>query len=101
MRDRESRKRRTRLGQGRLAQRVMQILEDAGYEPDCLRPAKGFWRTAMADVFSWEVHLKIDGFVKCCGCWQTMTQFVKLAGKYGFTVDDDEIWANQKPREEA
>jgi hypothetical protein len=67
----------------------MDILEDAGYQPECLRCATGYW--LGADVFRWEVHLKIDGFTQCCGSWYSMTEFAKHATKYGFTVNDLEI----------
>lgn len=39
-----------------------------------------------------------DGrFTHVVGCWQTLTEFVRLAAKFGIGVNlkDDEIWANE------
>lgn len=90
-------KRRAKAGEGKLAQRLMQLFEDAGYSPDCLQPAMGYWKHGHQDVMSWEIHLKINGYVYPCGCWETMTNFMKKATKYGFHINEDhEIWANNE-----
>lgn len=94
------RKHRTKIGEGKTAAKVLQLLEDAGYSPDGLAPATGYWRHNHQDVMRWEVTLVINGYRYCCGSWETMTEFVRKASKYGFHVSKDhEIWANEGPAE--
>jgi hypothetical protein len=52
-------------------------------------PVTGFWK--RVDVYRWEVHTPDGKF----GCWETMTEFVKLAAKFGVRVDGKEISANE------
>jgi hypothetical protein len=85
--------RRAKRGEGRTFEHVFAILEDAGYEPQCLSSVTGYW--LKADVYRWEVILKINGFNQCCGCWYSMTEFLKYARKYGFNVHDCEIASNE------
>ncbi len=55
-------------------------------------PVSGFWK--RVDVYRWEVyHPTLGKF----GCWQTMTQFVKDATKYGCYLDGKEIEASEPP----
>lgn len=85
---------RKRQGFGSTTDKVFDILKAAGYEPDCITPATGYWK--QADVYRWECTLKIGNFRECCGCWQTMTTFIKYA-KNGITINKDmEIWANEE-----
>jgi hypothetical protein len=60
----------------------------------------GYWR--KADVYRWEVGVRSKGHEDSgtwYGCWQTMTEFVRLAKKYGISVNekDTEIEANEGP----
>ena len=86
-------RRRNKRGEGVTAQKVFDLLYNAGYEPKCLTIATGYW--LKADVYRWEVILKIGLFNQCCGSWYSMTEFLKLASKKGFHVDDCEIMPNE------
>ena len=80
---------RNKRGDGKTFNDVFQLLKDEGYEPTCLSSVTGYW--LKADVYRWEVHLKIGHFKQCCGCWYTMTEFLKKSRKNGFEVIDFEI----------
>jgi len=86
-------RRRAKRGKGVTTEKVFNLLQKAGFEPECLKPATGYW--LKADVYRWEVILKTGHFKECCGCWYSMTEFLKLASKKGFHVDDCEIMPNE------
>jgi hypothetical protein len=61
-------------------------------EPGDIRPATGRWRTDWKlDVYRWELYAcrrHPDGTPNrnmpvVAGCWETLTEFARLAGKYG------------------
>ena len=89
----------------RLRVRAAAILKAAmpwlDIRPEHIHPVSGWWK--QADVYRWE--LKTEALVRGkntqYGCWETLTEFVALASKYGFTVHDDkyEIWPNEAPTE--
>jgi hypothetical protein len=59
--------------------------------PEDIRPATGHWRTdCRADVYRWEVFCRNRqyGHPVILGCWQTLTEFVALAAKYGVEQGD-------------
>lgn len=67
--------------------------------PEDISPATGRWRTDWRlDVYRWELTT-FDRAAKMpvvCGCWDTLTRFVKLASKYGCSINkDNEIFANE------
>jgi hypothetical protein len=68
-------------------------------QPEDISPATGSWRTNWKlDVYRWEMRVYDGRFTHVVGCWQTLTEFVRLAAKFGIGVNlkDDEIWANEK-----
>ena len=83
---------RAKRGDGKTHEKVYELLHNAGYKPQCLNSVTGYW--LKADVYRWEVILSINGFDQCCGCWYSMTEFLKYASKHGFKVDDCEIIPN-------
>jgi hypothetical protein len=51
------------------------------------------------DVYRWELFAaKKTGGPVVLGCWQTLTDFVRLAAKHGIGLDtrDLEIYANEQ-----
>lgn len=71
-----------------------------GYDvdPDEISPALGGCRSE--DVYRWEVFTYNErDMPRIFGCWQTLTEFVRLGIKYGITVDhkDREVDANEPP----
>lgn len=86
---------------GRLRIKAAKILSAGlGWEvdPSDIRPATGRWRTDWRlDVYRWELFSYIDGNTNrpfAAGCWESLTEFVRLAAKNGFTVEDREISPN-------
>jgi hypothetical protein len=80
---------------GRLRHAVAEILSDhfqQYIDPTYVRPATGWYRTSPdADVYRWE--LSMPG--RWLGCWDTMTEFVRDAKKYGIEVRNGEIYAHE------
>ena len=76
---------------GRIRIKAAEILRNGGIpvsEYD-IYTADGYWRSSpYVDVARW--------YCLTYKSWQTLTEFVKLASKYGFVVDkkESEIWAN-------
>jgi hypothetical protein len=67
-------------------------------DPTDIKPVTGSYRTCpYHDVYRWELFTKKpDGIPVVCGCWETLTAFVKVAKKDGFHVTkDDEIHAGK------
>ena len=79
-----------------LREQIVEILSKEGWTlyPDDIWPAVGFYRKHMADVYRWQFQALPPGSPykdkRGFGCWQTMTEFVKLAKKYGFYYMDSE-----------
>jgi hypothetical protein len=68
-------------------------------EPSDIKPATGAYRTDWRqDVYRWELFAKNDrGIPVICGCWETLTQFVKVARRDGFHITaDDEIYSGKE-----
>lgn len=95
--------RRARIGFGSTCESLKVFLEKNGYSEISVYPALGAWRQSRFDVMSWEVHMilpehkgKGHNYIHCFGCWESITNFLKKAKKYGFHIDDDELWANEE-----
>lgn len=88
---------------GRLRIRAAAILTKGfGFEvlPSDIQPATGSNRTDWRqDVYRWELFTRnASGSPVVCGCWDTLTDFVKAAAVQGFHVDSDrEINAGPEP----
>lgn len=67
-------------------------------DPDDIKPATGAYRTDWRqDVYRWEVFSCKGGMPIVCGCWLTLTEFVRQAKKAGFHVNkDSEIYPNEE-----
>lgn len=52
--------RRAKPGEGKTAQRLIEMLAAQGYVVTLLMPALGFWRSAHADVHKWEAYAVDD-----------------------------------------
>lgn len=86
----------------RIRKQIVAILARDGWvaTTEKLHPAAGYWRTSpYADVYRWEGYAvrpesRLDTPIFC---WQTMTEFVRLANKYGFSYNHNtgEICANE------
>jgi hypothetical protein len=80
---------------GRLRIRAAKILSENfpewDVQPEDIRPATGSWRTCpYHDVYRWELYTRTKtGMPVVCGCWSTLTLFVKLASKYGCHLSRD------------
>ena len=99
---------------GRLRERAAKILNDNfpdwDVRPEDIRPATGSWRTDWrSDVYRWELFSRLkrknsyDGsdLPVVCGCWETLTEFVREASKTGCHVNPDrEIYAGKAEHEE-
>jgi len=66
-------------------------------QPEDIQPATGRHRSDWRqDVYRWELFTKTKtGLPVVCGSWDTLTRFVRLAGKYGCAVEDREIYAKE------
>lgn len=74
--------------------------------PEDIRPASGRWRSDWRlDVYRWELFSRLkqrnnhDGseLPIVCGCWDTLTRFVKIASKEGCHVTkDQEIYVGKE-----
>lgn len=94
---------------GRLRERAAQILQKQFPEwdvyPQDIHPATGRWRTDWRlDVYRWELFSQtkpsmVTGLSMpvVCGCWETLTKFVKRASKEGCHVNkDSEIYSGKE-----
>ena len=90
----------------RLADQALDLLHQAGFveKPLGITLPGGYWRTQ--DVYRWEVWGRWPGQPsdQHYGCWQTLTDFVRLAKKHGIGhseyqmgLSDNEIFANEPP----
>lgn len=87
---------------GRTRIKAAQILSQGlGFEvkPEDIKPATGAWRTNWRlDVYRWELFTKDEmGRPIVAGCWETLTEFNKHAGKNGFHMHHGEIYINGLP----
>ncbi len=92
---------------GRLRVRAAAILNENfprwDVRPEDIKPATGSWRTDWRnDVYRWELFTRtkplpgLNSMPVVCGCWETLTQFVKDAAKKGCCVNDhSEIYAGK------
>lgn len=91
---------------GRLRERAAAILRKQfpgwDVQPWDIKPATGHWRTDVrADVYRWELFTQTvpspdtgRRLPVVCGCWETLTYFVRVASKAGCHVTrHDEIYA--------
>jgi len=92
--------RRNKYHVGRLRIRAADILNkhfpEWDVHPDDIVPASGRCRSDWRqDVYRWEIFTKTrTGLPVVCGSWDTLTRFVRLAGKYGCAVNNySEIYA--------
>ena len=81
-------------------QQIWMMLLEAGWEVTCINAAKGYWRSSpYAEAYRWNMIARPPScsWDCCIGCWSTMTQFLKMAKKYGFSYDSDEteIYENE------
>ena len=98
---------RARLGKGSTCQALTSFLENDGHMVNFIIPAPGAWRQARFDVQRWQIHMTLKENIgkghhaeKCYGSWQTITEFLRKAKKYGYHVGEDlEIWANESPED--
>lgn len=94
---------------GRLRIRAAKILSENFPEwdvyPEDVIPATGSWRTDIRnDVYRWELFTRLkrrnssDGseLPVVCGCWLSLTAFVKEAAKNGCHLTDGEITVGKK-----
>lgn len=87
----------------KLRDKAVDILFEHGIdiEPDEIEVPNGVWR--QADVYRWEIWIHDCHRSKHYGCWETLTEFVREASKYGMTITENkgmfEISANEAPKE--
>lgn len=95
---------------GKLRIKTAKILNDNfpdwDVRPEDIQPATGRWRTDWRmDVYRWELFSRLrqrnshDGseLPVVCGCWDTLTVFVKEASKTGCHVTKDmEIYCGRE-----
>jgi len=80
---------------GRLRIRAAKILSASFPEwdvrPEDIKPATGAWRTdRRLDVYRWELFTRTrTGLPVVCGCWGTLTDFVREAATDGCHVTRD------------
>lgn len=93
-----------------LRERAAEILSttfpDWDITAEDIYPVTGFWK--RVDVYRWEAyfHLKKvysngNRIPMSIGCWENLTEFVKLASKYGCEFDSKctEVSPNYGPKE--
>ncbi len=82
---------------GRLRIQAAKILArnfpDLDISPEDISPATGRNRSDWRmDVYRWELFTRTKlGRPKVVGCWETLTNFVKLATIHGCHISDGEI----------
>lgn len=85
---------------GRLRIRAAEILAknfpEWDVRPEDIKPATGSWRTDWRnDVYRWELFTRLksnpNNMPVVCGCWETLTEFVRLAAKTGCHVTRDSV----------
>lgn len=97
-------RRRARTGEGRLCKELKRFLENSGWVVERIYPTLGAWRREEYDVMRWEVLMRREDekYTRTHGCWETMTEFLKYAKKFGFNISEErrtcsgypELWAN-------
>lgn len=106
------RRRYTQHTIGKLRIRAAKILNENFPEwdvrPEDIRPATGRWRSDFRmDVYRWELFSRLkqrssydrSELPIVCGCWETLTEFVKEASKNGCHVTKDrEIYAGKETK---
>jgi hypothetical protein len=92
------RRRLTKRHVGRLRVEAARLLNAAFPEwdvkPEDVQPATGAWRTCpYFDVYRWELFTRTKtGQPVVCGCWDTLTEFVRECKKHGCHVSDFTIY---------
>lgn len=96
-------RKRTRTGEGRVCRELKSFLEKSGWVVEAIYPTLGSWRRDEYDVMRWEALMRREDetCTRTHGCWETMTEFLKYAKKFGFTISDGsrtcsgypELWA--------
>ena len=89
-----------RRGPSRLTENALRLLQEAGFEAESeINVTTGYWRSQ--DVYRWDVAGKIGGIPHSYGCWQTLTEFVRLAKKFGVGFDTKygEVWAYETDKD--
>lgn len=87
----------------KLRERCAEILSTTFPEWDIvaedIHPVTGFWK--RVDVYRWEAYFYLkkrytngERMGINIGCWWNLTEFVRLASKYGVVHDDGEVWPN-------
>lgn len=87
---------------GRLRVAAAKILSDGlGWEvyPEEIHPVTGSWRTCKHhDVCRWSLFTQQDrnpNMPYVADCWESLTDFVRLAKKHGFHVSDGFIYSGK------
>lgn len=96
---------RARLGKGSTCRALTTFFEKDGHIVNSIVPAPGAWRQERFDVMRWEIHMTLQENInkghhpeRCYGSWQTITEFLTKAKKYGYHIGEGlEIWANESP----
>lgn len=84
---------------GRLRREAAELLSEhfsASIDAEDIEPARGFWR--MADVYRFEFCVWKPGLQRFSyyGCWQSLTEFVRDAKRFGIDHDDTDVWAKEQ-----
>lgn len=87
---------------GRLRVAAAELLSKGlGWEvyPEEIHPVTGSWRTCkLHDVCRWSLFTCKDrnpNMPYVADCWESLTDFVRLAKKHGFHVDDGFIYSGK------
>lgn len=85
----------------KLKEKAVEILKKAfpdwEVEEEDIIPVSGFWK--KVDVYRWQVvcdsknrYSNGDKITVNAGCWETLSQFVQEASKFGCYLNNNEIW---------
>lgn len=98
---RKPRKRRKKRGKGKTSEDAAKLLSKhfgVDVTADDLILVNGAW--IKEDVYRFEAGIRFPGrdLPKYYGCWDKMTEFVRLGKQFGLSHDDEnkEVWANVK-----
>lgn len=67
-----------RPGDGRVANKLRDLLEKEGFVVNFFMPALGHWRKHSSDVHAWEAQAEHQGRTVTLCCWATMTECVSM-----------------------
>lgn len=102
-------RRRSKYHVGRLRVRAAELLAaefpEWDVRPEDISPASGSWRTDWRnDVYRWELFTRLktrttrgDELPVVCGCWDTLTLFVRHCPRVGCQDDDGVIYLGRAP----